>query len=241
MYIKNHRLVLVILSITILNSCCHTYNKGAVVEQLSPCIITPPDSTVTNKERYQKLGLELGALAHSEFNASTKQQIKTIYQKISEKNISCQMLLQLGACIAVEGQISNTEYFSLVDIKSSCNQTEVATASVRNGTTQSVYIQIADESQRNISRAVQLELADKGFNVPGIENVGKKGAGIPKLSQVRYYYSEQFNDAKLVKDALVKNGINNVLLSPMYYRSDKKPIEHSPIEVWLNNNPKGDI
>lgn len=58
------------------------------------------------------------------------------------------------------------------------------------------YLHISNEGQRAQARALQTVLQNENFDVPGIENVGKKGDRyIPVNTEVRYYRSEEFADA----------------------------------------------
>jgi septal ring factor EnvC (AmiA/AmiB activator) len=49
-----------------------------------------------------------------------------------------------------------------------------------------VYIQIVDEAQRQKAREFQSVLQQRGYVVPGIENVGRKGIKGPTTTEVRY-------------------------------------------------------
>jgi hypothetical protein len=66
-----------------------------------------------------------------------------------------------------------------------------------------VYMHISDESQRDIAKALQTTLISQNFNVPGIENVGrKKNYFIPSKTEVRYYREEELADANRIIDML---------------------------------------
>jgi hypothetical protein len=61
-----------------------------------------------------------------------------------------------------------------------------------------VYIQIASESQRVKANEITTQLQQKGFVMPGIENMAGKGADMPKNTNVRYFNDEDKPTAEAI-------------------------------------------
>lgn len=76
-----------------------------------------------------------------------------------------------------------------------------------------VYIQIANENQREKAKVIQSSLIKSGFSAPGIENVGDNiGAKpeIPKITEIRYFRDEDKAQVDKIKNILESNGITDV-------------------------------
>jgi cell division protein FtsB len=84
----------------------------------------------------------------------------------------------------------------------------IATTKDPNQLPPRIYIHIGDESQRDKAKSAAGSLQQKGYLVPGIENVGPDRA--PKLSQLRYYQDDSFGpgDSKDIVSTLEDRGIN---------------------------------
>jgi hypothetical protein len=95
-----------------------------------------------------------------------------------------------------------------------------------------VYLQIGDESQRPVARALQDRLRDAQFIVPGIENVGAKA---PKLPEVRYFRDEDRADAVRIVQAMKDGGIANVR-EPQLTPSKPGTVRPRHYEVWLQSS-----
>lgn len=119
------------------------------------------------------------------------------------------------------------EYISLIDRKNSCGESDL---NIARRVGMPVYIHISDESQLLLAKKIQIDLSDKGFSVPTIENRHGK---VPNLNEIRYYYTEQFQDAKLIKKVSTAYGLEDVLIKPLYAFPTKPTKERAFIEVWL--------
>lgn len=219
------------LCILALGSSGCTSNPTTSTE-LNPCIVTAPESITSDRSTLREAEAALTILGSDILKAgvvsSTNTRVEQIYQKIPDSLVACQMLLQLGACMIKERQELGKDYLSLVDKKQACTVPSEPLASTP-GT--NVYIQVADASQIPLGKKIQVILGDKGFLAPGIENM--KGTGVPSLNEVRYYYPNQFIDAKLVKSVLTAQGIPNVILKPLYSLPKRPSLDKAYIEVWL--------
>lgn len=99
-----------------------------------------------------------------------------------------------------------------------------------------VYIQIANENQRNIAKALQADLISNDFLVPGIENVAKLHAGIPSKTEVRYYRDEEKDEAiniiKVLQRLHIGDPINEI---PQKITGNGRGTRPRHYEVWFTN------
>jgi len=200
----------------------------------SPCVITAPAESNAEQSNVvnARAGLTLlgSDILYGGFDDSSRNRLRIIYQEIPDSLMACQMLLQLGACLAEKDPRIGLEYSNLMEEHPACFSPINNKPSVIGSR---VFIHVADASQNAIGRSIQVALGDGGFLAPAIENMN--GIGMPAMNEVRYYYESQFNDAKLVKRILNKNGVSNVIIKPMYDLPIKPPLEKGVIEVWLPN------
>jgi len=113
--------------------------------------------------------------------------------------------------------IANNDSNKNVTIKVRQSLTEMAEKNpsikqtIKGGFDPIVYIQIADEIQREKAKKVQSELRQNGFSAPGIENIKGK-ATIPSNMEIRYFSDEEKNQAEKIGDVLKNTiGISVVL------------------------------
>jgi len=95
-----------------------------------------------------------------------------------------------------------------------------------------VYIQIANENQREKARAIQSDLIRNGFSAPGIENVGDDvGAKpeIPNITEIRYFRDEDQAQVEKIQSILRSNGITD-------FRAVETSGAIKQIEIWLPSN-----
>jgi len=200
----------------------------------NPCIVTAPDTSISDKSTLRTAEAALTLLGadilKGGVSASTTERVELIYQKIPDSLVACQMLLQLGACMVSQQQQIGRAYQDLIEKKEVCTTPKDENAS---STGSQVFIQIANDSQKDLGKKLQVALGDRGFLAPGVQNM--KGSGVPILNEVRYYYPSQFNDAKLVKSILHSHGVSDAMLKPLYSLKEKPSIEKAFIEVWLTN------
>jgi pentatricopeptide repeat protein len=92
---------------------------------------------------------------------------------------------------------------------------------------QRVYVHIADESQRPQAQALQAQLREQKFLMPGIENVGRARA--PAVADVRYFNEGDAATARRVLDEMRKAGIK---VDPT---PKKLPLQapEGQVEIWL--------
>lgn len=197
----------------------------------SPCVIAPPSSITITNTKYAEVAAELNLLGSDIINggikASSSTSLDIIYDKIPDRAVACQMLLQLGACLADARESVTQDYYTLLDRKDSCGKSDTNTARNRG---MYARIFIADETQIKKAKQIKVNLSDKGFLVPKISNMNGQ---VPNFNEVRYYYSRHFFDAKLVKKVLSFYDINDVLVKPLF-SFPNKPIEsEASLEIWL--------
>lgn len=99
-----------------------------------------------------------------------------------------------------------------------------------------VYIQISDESQREIAKSLQSTLLNEHFLAPGIENVGRKGnIYIPPQTEVRYYREEELPDAlRLI--SMLKNQNTGLLINevPQKVPGSGRGTRPGHFEIWFS-------
>jgi len=106
-----------------------------------------------------------------------------------------------------QGKISAAA--AIIDINTN---TELAAPLQSTSLPPRVYIQIPNESRRELAKSIQRKLKQESFIVPGIENVSGK-AGSPNQTQVRYYRDEERDEAlKLIN--IIKTLDPNLKVSP---------------------------
>jgi hypothetical protein len=90
-----------------------------------------------------------------------------------------------------------------------------------------IYIQISSERQRNDAEALRRKLGDAGFFVPDIEVVGSRAH---RDAQIRYFYQDDFDTAKRIKEIASQSSISGAHLMSLTHVSEK----NSPgfLEVW---------
>jgi hypothetical protein len=90
-----------------------------------------------------------------------------------------------------------------------------------------IYIQISSERQRNDAEALRRKLGDAGFFVPDIEVVGSRAH---RDAQVRYFYQDDFETAKRIKEIASQSSISGALLMSLTHVSEKNPPGF--LEIW---------
>lgn len=81
-------------------------------------------------------------------------------------------------------------------INQKIEQKETPLVALKTSLSPRVYIQIAEEGQRQIAGTLQSMLRNDNFVVPDIENVGRKtNIRIPATTEVRYYRDEELPEA----------------------------------------------
>jgi hypothetical protein len=92
-----------------------------------------------------------------------------------------------------------------------------------------VYIHIANENQRSKADAVRTTLEEKGYVVPGIENVAGK-AELPKKTNVRYFNDQDKPIADAIVAALKEQGV----ASAYAYRVSRYKVKPGSLEIWFS-------
>jgi hypothetical protein len=90
-----------------------------------------------------------------------------------------------------------------------------------------VYLQIFGEDQRRMANSIQSRLVEKGFIVPGIENVEGWAQGVT-TTEVRFFHDSDGQTAKNIADLLSQNGVK-AFAPPMSHRKANT----GAIEVWF--------
>jgi hypothetical protein len=100
-----------------------------------------------------------------------------------------------------------------------------------------VYIQIGLAEQRSpLAKSIQAALEQQNFLVPGIENVGIKGANVPNKTEVRYYFDEDKTGAQSILSILQRLNLNLQLdLTPKRINggSGARPKHY---ELWISKS-----
>ncbi|MET3127443.1 hypothetical protein ABID42_002558 [Arcicella rosea] len=145
---------------------------------------------------------------------------------------------------ALEGIVSSTSYNTS---KVSMNQQAKANAAAavidtRSNSSQGntpnlsllpprVYIQISTEGQRDETKVIQSALRAKNFLVPGIENVGGKKIGLPKLVEVRYCRDEEKDEAFKIID-IIRSKYPNLNINSIPRKISGKGVRPRHYEIW---------
>jgi hypothetical protein len=90
-----------------------------------------------------------------------------------------------------------------------------------------VYLQIADEAQRQPARGVQDYLLSQGYNAPGIEKVGRNAPH--DFTQVRYFDPEDAKAAARVAELLQSK--YGILAKPSHIRINREL--PGQLEIWF--------
>lgn len=90
-----------------------------------------------------------------------------------------------------------------------------------------IYIQISSERQRNDAEALRRKLGDAGFFVPDIEVIGGRAH---RDAQIRYFYQDDFETAKRIKEMASQSSISGALLMSLTHVSEKNPPGF--LEIW---------
>lgn len=94
-----------------------------------------------------------------------------------------------------------------------------------------VYIQIANESQRDKAGQIRAKLIEKNFLVPGIENVSGK-AEVPKNTNVRFFNEQDRTAAETVVGILHSAGITKAFAYPVSGQKARP----GTLEIWFSQN-----
>ena len=92
-----------------------------------------------------------------------------------------------------------------------------------------LYVQIANESQRALAKELGKFVSDKGFLVPGIENIEKK-ASAPAKTEVRYYRDDDLDEANGLIALLLQRNID-INRSPVKVQGGRARPRH--FELWF--------
>ncbi len=99
-----------------------------------------------------------------------------------------------------------------------------------------VYLQIADESQRDLAKKIQAFLIEHSFVAPGVENVSGK-AYIPDTVEVRYRRNPEDKDKAEAVLAILKNQFHITNCRTSY--TERGPRDRpGHIEIWFSKNIK---
>lgn len=93
-----------------------------------------------------------------------------------------------------------------------------------------VFMHIASESQRQKAKDVAAVLRQKGFVVPGIENISGK-ADPPKKTNVRYFNNEDEKAARAIESVLQENGFTDTNAFPV----PQYKVTPGSLEVWFSS------
>jgi hypothetical protein len=88
-----------------------------------------------------------------------------------------------------------------------------------------IYLQVANEDQRANAEKIRAAFRDKGYLMPGIENVGNRA---PAQPDVRYFRAEDKEAAETVARELIQLGIN--VGEPRQVPMKAQP---GQLEIWL--------
>lgn len=117
----------------------------------------------------------------------------------------------------------------VIDLKQSNNNSE---KDLTTNLPARVYIQIPDESKRQLAKDIQKQIQDKGFVVPGIENISKKNGQGPKITEIRYYKDQEKAEAQQLVNLLKNIKDLQVTDSPIQVKGNTRPRHY---EIWINN------
>ena len=92
-----------------------------------------------------------------------------------------------------------------------------------------VFLHIALESQRQKAKDVAAALGQKGFVIPGIENITGK-ADAPKNTNVRYFNDEDKMAADIIASVLKEKGF----IDANAYRVPQYKVTPGSVEVWFS-------
>ena len=97
-----------------------------------------------------------------------------------------------------------------------------------------IDLHIAAESQREDVRDLRTDYIKDGYVAPGVENVAKLGAVIPKETEVRYFREEDKEEAAKLAAQLAKKGVNAKPVEVKQNGNEKA----RQFEVWFSRNAK---
>lgn len=117
-------------------------------------------------------------------------------------------------------------------------QKEAPLVSSSTSLTPRVYIQIAEETQRQIATSVQTTLRNENFTAPGIENVGRKGnIIIPAATEVRYYREEELAQALRLISILKSMNLNvKINETPKKIPGTGRGTRPGHYEIWFSKS-----
>lgn len=98
------------------------------------------------------------------------------------------------------------------------------------------YLHISSEDQRGQANVLQTVLQNENFQVPGIENIGKRGDRyIPTKTEIRYYCEEEFSEALRLFN-IVRSQFPNLTMSPAPVKipGNGRGTRPGHFEVWLS-------
>ena len=97
-----------------------------------------------------------------------------------------------------------------------------------------IDLHIAAEDQRDDVRDLRTGYIKEGYVAPGIENVAKLGATIPKETEVRYFREEDKQEAAKIAAQLAKEGVTAKPVEVKQNGNEKA----RQFEVWFSRNAK---
>ena len=161
------------------------------------------------------------------------------------------MATKMAKYFAEKGQLPNEIVQVLIEVVSSDPNKQVSESAIQSLKTFSesgnalapdvkkalsilpdrVYIQIANEKQREKAGAIQEILKQSGFTVPGIENITGKAIP-PGNTNVRYFSDQDQPTAMKIAEILKSNGIEKA------YASRISGLKANPgtLEIWFAAN-----
>ncbi|MDO9240585.1 MAG: LytR C-terminal domain-containing protein, partial [Methylicorpusculum sp.] len=92
-----------------------------------------------------------------------------------------------------------------------------------------VYVQIRNDSQRQAASQIQKLLMDRSYKVPGIETL----ATGPSTTEVRYFRSNEAEQAQAIADLLLQQKIPNVTTKYIAGFENSKAIMPGQYEIWF--------
>ncbi len=227
------------------------WSKAEIISKITSALILPIVLLVI-ANTYNKQQQETEILRNKAENSANR--LTTMLKSLSSENPKeRELAIRVAEFFSKNDQLPNELIPVLLSIASSDPNKDVSSearqslknmakenkslASVINeGLTilpQIVYIQIANENQREKAQKLQADLRKNGYSAPGIENVGDEIGSKPTLPQnteVRYFNVEDKNHVEKIIGILKSNGFQNV--SPVPIRLEKT----EPIEIWFSPN-----
>lgn len=129
--------------------------------------------------------------------------LKSLEKSYTENTKALNELAQRGATI---NTVRNAKRLIAASLQIQQQiRTTIAAAAIQ--TPSLVYLHIASEAQRDEVRDLQSDLIKRGYVAPGIENVGRRRAQIPRQTEIRYFRDEDQEEAQKISGILRQTGV----------------------------------